>query len=201
MSNDRFKFRNPTERYRHTPKGVLTNCYHKQVERCKKYGRDLPGYSLKDFQERFLHDYQFLLLFQRWQESGFDTKLKPSFDRIDATRSYTFGNICVMTWAENRKKGDFEKSSIYTTPVYMYSLDGKILKEFESTKDAVMATGFNQSLITGCCRGKYKQTHGVTFRYRGDKFRFKNINAIEIIGTIHEDQFREVTKMVEGAEV
>ena len=186
MNIDRFKFRNPTERYRHTPKGVLTNCYNKQVERCKKYGRPLPDYTLFEFQERFLQDDKFLSIFEKWKDSGFEKSKKPSFDRIDATRSYTFCNICVMTWAENRVKGDAEKSSIYTTPVLMYSLDGKLLKEFESTKDAVASTGFSQSLITGCCRGKYKQTHGVTFRYRGDKFRFRHKRKTEIIGNIHE---------------
>lgn len=67
--NTRFKFRNSTERYRHTPLGVLTNCYNKQKERCRKYKRPMPNYSLSEFQERYLHDSKFLALFYAWEKA------------------------------------------------------------------------------------------------------------------------------------
>ena len=174
FKTDKNKLAN-TQAYRRTKLGVLTNAYNKQIERCKKYNRDIPTYSLKEFQDKFWNDNKFNSIYWAWVEGGFKKEIKPSFDRIDATKSYSFNNIQILTWQENREKGDKEKINIYTTALNMYDIQGNFIKSFNSTKDAVRETGINQSLITGCCRGKYSRAKDYVFKYRGDKFRFNHI--------------------------
>lgn len=163
-----------TQRYRKTPKGVLTNMYHKQVERSKKRGKPLSGYSLDEFHQIFLHNPVFLGLYEQWINNGCQYYDKPSIDRKNPDGWYTKDNIQVMSWRENRVKGDKENSERRTTAVVMRDLQGDTLREFESVKNAVEATGICLGLIVACCQGKRNHTRGLRFSYRGDKFRKKN---------------------------
>jgi len=153
-----------TKKYRKTPKGVLTNLYNKQKERSKKRGFPMPDYSLKWLHETFLQDKLFLLLFRRWADRGYRYYDKPSIDRIDSKKPYRKDNIQILTWEENRKKGDNENKSI-TTEVVMCNMDGKEIKTFPSIKSAVLETGVIQSGISMCCCGKRKHSGGYTWKY------------------------------------
>lgn len=164
---------NATQIYRRTPKGVLTNLYSKMKDRNIKKGFGKLDFSLKDLHKKYLEDKEFLRIYQRWADGGYETKLKPSFDRMNPTLGYTIENIKVVPWFENRRKGDWENSFIYTTPVVMFDMNGNKIREFGSTKEACFATGIRQSGITLCCQGKRKKAGGYVFKYRGDKFRFK----------------------------
>lgn len=82
---------------------------------------------------------------------------------------YTSDNIQILTWEDNRLKGDRENSRV-TTPIVMHK-DGEKLAEFESIKAAVEITGFSQGNISMCCQGKRSHVGGYVFSYRGDKFR------------------------------
>ena len=166
-------------KYRHTPKGVLTNLYHKMIERSKLKGISAPDFSLQEFHKMFLDNQIFLEIFKHWESRGYQYYDKPSIDRKNPDRGYTKDNIQVMSWCDNRMKGDKENSLRFTTPVIMYDLHGNRIKEFESIKEAVIYTGFNQGLITMCCQGKRNHTHGFKFMYRGDKFK-KNKELLEV---------------------
>lgn len=161
-----------TRRFRRTPKGVLTNLYSKMRERTKRNGLEKMDFSLKEFHETFLCDDQFLEIYQEWVESGFDTYKKPSVDRKDNEKGYSRNNIQILSWEENRRKGDAENSRV-TTPIIMFDKNGNKAAEFESIKFAVEVTGFSQGNISMCCQGKREHVHGYKFRYRGDKFRKK----------------------------
>lgn len=164
---------NSTQRYKKTPKGVLTILYSKMKERNVKKGFGELPFSLSELHDKFLNDTNFLVIYQKWLESNCDKASKPSFDRINPTIGYSMKNIKLMSWSENRKKADWEKSFIYTTPVVMLDENGEYIREFGSTKEASQCTGLRQSGITACCQGKYKRTGGYLFKYRGDKFRCK----------------------------
>ena len=157
--------------YRHSPKGVLTNIYCKMKERSNLKSIQCPDYSLKEFHEMFLNNHSFLNIFKFWELRGYQYYDKPSIDRRDPDKGYTKDNIQIMTWGDNRRKGDRENAIRITTSVVMFNMDGDKTREFESTNEAVRITGFSQGLITACCQGKRNHTHGFKFKYRGDKFR------------------------------
>lgn len=55
----------------------------------------------------------------------------------------------------------FEKSK----NVYQYNIDGILIKEWESAKQAEVEGGFNHKNINQCCRGKKKTHKGYIWRY------------------------------------
>ena len=142
----------------------MTNLYHKQVERCKKTGRVLPTYSLGELHSRFLDNEIFLSIYNNWVNEGYKYYDKPSIDRIDNAEGYTMDNIQVLTWQDNRQKGDIENSHV-TTQVVQSSMDGLRLAVFPSIKEAVKATGCHQGLISACCLGQRNQTGGYKWHY------------------------------------
>lgn len=51
-------------------------------------------------------------------------------------------------------------------PVLQYDLDGNFIKEWLSTKDVERNTGFANTNISSCCKGKYKQSYGYIWKYK-----------------------------------
>ena len=98
-----------TRKYRKTQKGVLTNIYgHIKTRNKTKFGEDL-NFTLKEFQEKYIKDCDFLKAYNLCVESGYQYYKKPSVDRTDPDKSYSFDNMKFMTWEENRRKGDKER--------------------------------------------------------------------------------------------
>ena len=171
-----------TKKYRKTKKGVLTNLYgHIKTRNKTKFGEEL-NFTLKEFQKKYIENYDFLRAYNVWVKSGYEYYKKPSVDRIDPDKSYFFDNMEFMTWEENRRKGEAERSRI-TTSVSMFDLSGKHIKDFKSIKEAVRETGLNQSGITSCCCGRYKQTGGYVFRYKDSGYK----KIKQQIGNIHDN--------------
>ncbi len=160
-------------KYKKSPKGVLTVLYSKMKERTRLKGLPKMDFTLEEFHQMFLYNEYFLHLHNNWRTSNYQRDNKPSIDRINPDKGYTKDNIQMMTWKENRLKGDKENAARITTSLEMYDLEGNKIKEFDSIKEAVEVTGLNQGLIVMCCQGKRNHTGGFVFKYRGDKFRKK----------------------------
>ena len=159
-----------TQKFRETPKGVLTNMYHKMKQR-----REVQ-FSLIEFHNRFMNDKKFIRLFNEWIDSGKDKMKKPSLDRISNKRSYTVENTQMLTWAENRHKQVMERRS-RKGKVIQY-LNGKQINIFKSQREAVIKTGISQGNMSECLNGKRKHCEG---------FEFKYLTDIEVIGNIHDN--------------
>lgn len=172
-----------TDRYRESVKGVLTNIYdHLRRRNRDKFGEELP-FSLVEFQKRYEKDKKFVKLYTCWKESEYQYYKKPSIDRKNPDKPYSFENMEIMTWEENRRKGEKERSRI-TTSVSMFSIDGEHIADFKSIKEAVAKTGLNQSGITSCCTGRYRSTGGYVFKYKSSGYR----KTREVIGNIHDKE-------------
>ena len=167
--------------YRKRPKGLATNLYNKIKERSAKRGWPVP-FSLGGFQQWFMQQTDLKYLMFAWKRNGYKSPWRPSVDRIDSKKPYSFSNMRLITWRANREKGDFENSQI-TTEVIQISLTGKVISVYDSIKEAVKQTGCHQGLISACCQGKRKKTGGFQWRY-GRKFR--KVPA-EIIGNIYSN--------------
>ena len=96
---------NSTQKFRRTPKGVLTNLYSKMKYRNIKKGFGELPFTLQELHKNFLNDKKYIELFNQWEISGYKTSLKPSFDRINPNIGYFMQNITIKSWQDNRKKG------------------------------------------------------------------------------------------------
>lgn len=149
-----------TRKFRATPKGVLTNMYHKMKSR-----RDVE-FTLSDFQDRFLDDKKFLRLHSEWIKSGMDKMLKPSLDRISNKLGYTVENTHMLTWAENRHKQTMERRS--RKGVVIQYLNGVEVDRFRSQRLASIKTGIAQGNISSVMNGKRRHAEGFVFKFESE---------------------------------
>jgi hypothetical protein len=87
-----------------TRQHLSSKIYGAQRNRSKKRGHALPEYNLEQLREWLYDQPNFEQLFLEWTNSGHDTMLIPSIDRINDDIGYTFSNIQLMTWGENDAK-------------------------------------------------------------------------------------------------
>ena len=92
------------KKYKRTIKGVSGTLYNTMKCSSRKRGHQPPSFSLGEFRVWLYDQPNFLSLYDKWVESDYDTKLKPSPDRIDNKLSYSLSNLQLMTWDENNKK-------------------------------------------------------------------------------------------------
>lgn len=148
------------QKYRKTPKGVLTNMYGRMKQRHEVH------FTLQEFHQRFLNNKEFIILYDNWVKSGFNTKLIPSLDRTDCRLPYTESNTKMMTWEQNRIKQDkVDRKLVGWKPAVLQIKDGKVINRFNSQKHAVRELGFNQSNLSDTLNGKRKSFKGYEFIY------------------------------------
>ena len=164
---DKLKLLKNTQKFRETPKGVLTNMYHKMK------ARRSVEFSLEEFHNRFLNDKKFIRLFNEWIASGKDKLKKPSLDRINNKKNYTTENTQMLTWAENRHKQVMERRS-RKGEVIQY-LNGKEVARYKSQKEAVKITGISQGNMSEQMNGKRLHCEGFTFMFATNIYENKEL--------------------------
>jgi hypothetical protein len=89
------------KRYRRTKKGLLSRIYHDQKRNSKN--RDIvgPDYTLKEFRKKYEKDPVFINRYEIWVQHDYLQSLRPSFDRIDCFKGYTFDNLQIVTCRTN----------------------------------------------------------------------------------------------------
>ena len=118
--------------YCKTEKGVIRVIYKTQVSNSKRRGHELPEYTKEQLSE-WLYNNGFKELYDIWKNSNYDKKLKPSCDRQNDFKKYSFENIKLTTWDNNKKN--------QTTDIYMgRSTSGKRCKkllQLDSNKNLI----------------------------------------------------------------
>lgn len=147
-----------TQKFRRSPKGILTNIYSHQKSRFP------VEYTLKQLHHSFLFNEKFLRLFLEWEKKNYDKQYKPTIDRIDCKKHYTLTNIHCLTWAENRYKQRMEFKRIRAKEVKQI-MGNKIIKRYKSVSHAVKETGLNQSGISLCLHGRRQFCGGYKWSY------------------------------------
>lgn len=51
-------------------------------------------------------------------------------------------------------------------PVKQFTKDGRFITDYPSIAEAERQTGFDQTAISKCCKGKYKSAYGYIWRYK-----------------------------------
>ena len=78
-------------------------------------------------------------------------------------------NLECVTQKENnahKSKHEHRRISQKNKPVDQYSLDGILVKEYVSIREAERETGFWQAGIAACAQGKFRTAHGFIWKYK-----------------------------------
>lgn len=153
-----------TRRWRQTFKGLTANMYAKIRERSKRNNRPNDEFTLSEFRT-WLEQTHIHRLYGRWKRSGYQTDRRPSVDRIDPLRGYSFDNMQVITAKENRKKGDEEKIVLWGKPICQISFSGTIIANYPNIKMASKITKINKNNISSVLNEKRKTAGGYVWKF------------------------------------
>jgi hypothetical protein len=127
--------------------------------------RHKVDFSLHEFHKAYLNSKEFLKLFKEWEKSGYNLQLKPSLDRTNPKKHYFFGNIKMMTWAENRLKQSQYDGKLGRKPAVLQMVGDKIVQRYPCQRVAVLKTGLSQGCMSMVLNGKRKTAGGYKFIY------------------------------------
>ncbi|MDA3837240.1 MAG: NUMOD1 domain-containing DNA-binding protein [Nanoarchaeota archaeon] len=142
--------------------GLAKKIYRRQKFNSIKRGHRQPAYTKEDFIEWILNNSSFNNLYEKWVASDFKFELIPSCDRLDNSVGYSFSNIQVVTWEENRKNSNISRRR----KVKQFDINGNFIKEYISLSEAFRITHTNTGNIHSCCLGKRKQASGYKWKYK-----------------------------------
>lgn len=148
------------KKYQLSLKGVLNVIYRNQILRQKRRNIKV-NYSWEEFKNKYINDKIYLDLYNKWVNNDYLKDLKPSFDRIDNKKDYSFDNLQILTWKENNDKGRKERS----IKVNQYDINGNYIKTFNSIVEASKEVNIYKSNISSCCKGKIKTCAGYKWKY------------------------------------
>jgi hypothetical protein len=133
--------------YSRTLKGLVRKIYGQQKDSSKKRHHPLPSYTPDELYTWFINQPNYKKLYDNWKNSGYTKDLTPSIDRLDDSKGYSFDNIRLVTWQENRKK-ELEKKK---KKVNQYDLEGNYIKTYNSLVDAAKNVNTTAGNIFGAC--------------------------------------------------
>ena len=158
--------------YYRTKKGLITKIYKDQKKSCLLRNHKLPKYTKKEFSEWMFIQVNFDTLYNDWVESGFNTMLVPSVDRLNDYETYCLNNIRLTTWKVNKEKGYLDRVKGINTklskPVQQFTLEGNFIKEFFSQKEAELKTGVKQCYISRCCNNIRNKAGGFIWKFKAE---------------------------------
>ena len=103
-------------------------------------------------------------IYNKWVEEKYNKEFIPSIDRKNDNKPYTFNNIKITSWKNNKKKYKaFNKNGINKTnlkPVYQYNLSGIFIKEYISIAEASRQTNILSENISAACLNSISKTAG-----------------------------------------
>ena len=146
---------NPTN-YGMNEYGVVRVMFDSQVQSSKKRGHTPPSYTKEELRD-WLYDNNYKELFDTWVSNGHKKDLKPSCDRLDDFKGYSFDNMRLVTWADNKESQNQDILNGVSTsgrsckPVLQFNADGELINRYVSFSEARRCMGYSmeKSLKSG----------------------------------------------------
>jgi len=144
--------------YEKTKQGLVYRIFYDQIKNSKSRGHTLPSYTKEELKNWIFNQLNFSNLFLLWEESNYSSDLRPSCDRLNNNLGYTFTNIELVTWAENKKRAnnDTIKGILGSSKkeVYQYNENGSFKAKYISVNEAALSEdGLDARNIATCARG------------------------------------------------
>ncbi len=141
---------------RKTKEGLVQSIYNKQTAYSKKSGYPKPTYTRKELEKWMLSQKLFTDLYDDWVSRNYLVDYTPTIDRKNDYKGYSFSNIQIMTWQDNRAKCCADSingiNNKRSNQVIQMDEDGKHIATFYSAGDAGRKTGISRSSISVACR-------------------------------------------------
>ena len=166
------------EYYRH-PKGLSYTLHYRQIQSSKIRSYGPPAYSKDELYEWLQEHPDFMRIYKRWVRSGYKRKMAVSIDRLDDYKGYSFDNIRLTTWSDNKKKADRDsKLGINNKRSCKVSAYDKKTGAYKGTwysqSEAARQLGLDQPSISACILGKIKTSGGYIWKEEQPADRDKN---------------------------
>ena len=145
-----------------TKNGLVNRIYKSQKESSVRRKIISPNYTKEELREWFWNQPNAETLYNNWADSNYDTLFRPSVDRIDDFKGYSFDNIQLITWEENLKK---TRPKTYVA-VLQYDLNMNFVKEHISLTKAGETINKDGRGIGLSCQGNQKTCGGFIWRYK-----------------------------------
>lgn len=156
--------------YDKTIKGVITTFYKCNVKNSKDRNHPLPKYTKEELSKWLFDCTNFKVLYENWVKSDYNKLKKPSIDRINDYKFYSFDNIQLITWEENFKKYNKDKiqeiNCKQLSSVCQYDLENNLIRSYNSILSAQKYTGILSPHISRVCRGIRKSAGGFVWKYK-----------------------------------
>ena len=168
--------------YSKTDKHIITSLYAKQKSKSKERGHPPPVYTKKELHQYIVKHPDYKIIYDNWINSSCNKWFRPSIDRLDNSKGYSFDNIRLTTWSINHKAEALLKSE----PIYILDrYNNIIIEKYDSIMDVSRSLKVGSAEISEICRldnGKQK------FNYIWMKvkdYSIKNYNIKQLLVNRH----------------
>lgn len=152
-----------------TVRGQVNRILSSQRYGSKKRGHPRPLYSVHELNE-WLMEHGFMDLYSAWVASDYDMLMTPSTDRLDDSKGYSFDNLRLVTWRENKERAyEDRKNNILVTSqnkkVNQLTKDGVYIRSFDSIESAACAVSGDATNILKVCQKRPSHLTSKRFRW------------------------------------
>ena len=152
-----------------TQNGLVGKIYSHQKKSSEKRCHHLPLYTLDELKAWVFSQANFYRLYDAWVDSGYNTELRPSIDRLDDYVGYSFDNIRLTTWENNKAKCYMDTknglNNKQNKAVRQYTKDMVFIAEYYSIAEASRRVGVVRSCIYRVASGLRKHCKNFIWEY------------------------------------